>query len=214
LLQADIGIKHGVIVGIGKAGNPDVMDGVSDGMVVGVNTEVIAGEKHIVTAGAIDAHVHCTIISHNVPYPLIRLIVLNRYLSSAVGGGARFWDHYIDRWRVRTSHTVHVALIDPTSFFSRTGPTAGTNATTCTPSKTYMQMMLAATDSIPLNFAFTGKGNDSSTEGLKDIVQAGAAGLKIHEVGVKKHSILIISSDYPKMPSRTGERHLQSLMVV
>jgi urease len=45
-----------------------------------------------------------------------------------------------------------------------------------------MQMMLAATDTIPLNFGFTGKGNDSSPEGLRDIVRAGAAGLKIHEV--------------------------------
>jgi urease len=58
--KADIGVKQGVIVGIGKAGNPDVMDGVTEGMVVGANTEVIAGEGKIVTAGALDAHVHCT----------------------------------------------------------------------------------------------------------------------------------------------------------
>jgi urease len=59
IYKADIGIKKGYIVGIGKAGNPNVMEGVSDGMVVGVTTEVIAAEKLIVTAGAIDAHVHC-----------------------------------------------------------------------------------------------------------------------------------------------------------
>lgn len=53
-----MGIKKGFIVGVGKAGNPDVMDGVTEGLVVGVNTEVIAGEKLILTAGAIDAHVH------------------------------------------------------------------------------------------------------------------------------------------------------------
>jgi urease subunit alpha len=56
--KADIGIKHGRIAGIGKAGNPDTMAGVTPGMVVGVTTEAIAAEGLIVTAGGIDAHVH------------------------------------------------------------------------------------------------------------------------------------------------------------
>jgi urease subunit alpha len=56
--KADIGIKHGLISGIGKAGNPDVMAGVDAGMIVGVTTEVIAGEGLILTAGGIDSHVH------------------------------------------------------------------------------------------------------------------------------------------------------------
>jgi urease subunit alpha len=58
IFKADIGLKHGRIAGIGKAGNPAVMAGVTAGMVVGVTTEVIAGEGLIVTAGGIDAHVH------------------------------------------------------------------------------------------------------------------------------------------------------------
>lgn len=58
VVKADIGIKGSRIVGIGKAGNPDCMDGVTPGMVVGVTTEAIAGEKLILTAGGIDAHVH------------------------------------------------------------------------------------------------------------------------------------------------------------
>ncbi|XP_014677855.1 PREDICTED: urease subunit alpha-like [Priapulus caudatus] len=58
VLKADIGIKDGKIVGIGKAGNPDVMGGVMPHMVVGVGTEAIAGEGMIVTAGAIDSHIH------------------------------------------------------------------------------------------------------------------------------------------------------------
>jgi urease subunit alpha len=58
IFKADIGIKNGRITGIGKAGNPDVMPGVSAGMVVGVTTEVVAGEGQILTAGALDAHVH------------------------------------------------------------------------------------------------------------------------------------------------------------
>jgi urease subunit alpha len=56
--KADIGIKGGRVAGIGKAGNPDTMAGVTPGMVVGVTTEAIAAEGLIVTAGAIDAHVH------------------------------------------------------------------------------------------------------------------------------------------------------------
>jgi urease alpha subunit len=58
IVKADIGIKDGFIVGIGKAGNPDIMDGVHPNMIVGASTEVIAGEGKIVTAGAIDSHIH------------------------------------------------------------------------------------------------------------------------------------------------------------
>ncbi len=58
IYKADIGIKTGRIVGIGKAGNPEVMGGVTPGMIIGVTTEAIAGEGLIVTAGGIDAHVH------------------------------------------------------------------------------------------------------------------------------------------------------------
>ena len=56
IVKADIGLKHGRIAAIGKAGNPDVQPGVD--IVVGPGTEVIAGEGLIVTAGAIDAHIH------------------------------------------------------------------------------------------------------------------------------------------------------------
>src|SRR4051812_48620677 len=53
IYKADVGIKNGLIAGIGKAGNPDVMAGVTPGMVVGVTTEVIAGESLILTAGGV-----------------------------------------------------------------------------------------------------------------------------------------------------------------
>jgi urease subunit alpha len=56
VVKADIGIKNGRISGIGKAGNPDIQPGVT--IAVGAATEVIAGEGSIVTAGAIDAHIH------------------------------------------------------------------------------------------------------------------------------------------------------------
>jgi urease len=58
IYKADIGVKNGVIVGIGKAGNPDVMDGVSPNMIVGSCTDVIAGEGKIITAGGFDTHIH------------------------------------------------------------------------------------------------------------------------------------------------------------
>jgi len=56
--KADVGVKGGRIAGIGKAGNPDVMPGVSPDLIVGVTTEAIAGEGLILTAGGIDAHIH------------------------------------------------------------------------------------------------------------------------------------------------------------
>lgn len=58
IYKADIGLKHGRIIGIGKAGNPDVMAEVNENMVVGVTTEAIAGEGMILTAGGFDSHVH------------------------------------------------------------------------------------------------------------------------------------------------------------
>lgn len=58
IIKADIGIKDGVIVGIGKAGNPDIMDGITPGMVIGASTEAISAEGLIVTAGGIDTHIH------------------------------------------------------------------------------------------------------------------------------------------------------------
>ena len=145
IYKADIGIKNGFIKNIGKAGNPQTMNGM-DGdfsdMIVGVNTEVIAGEGCIVTAGGMDAHVHfiCPDICHQA---------VSSGLTTLLGGG--------------------------------TGPSAGTSATTCTPGPFHMKMMMQATDTFPLNFGFTGKGNSSSEVGLVDIIEAGAVGLKLHE---------------------------------
>ena len=58
IIKADIGIKDGRIAGIGKAGNPGIMDGVTPGMTIGASTEALAGEGLIVTAGGIDSHIH------------------------------------------------------------------------------------------------------------------------------------------------------------
>jgi urease len=58
IYKADIGVKDGIIVGIGKSGNPDVMDGVDPNLVIGSCTDVVSAEKDIVTAGGFDTHIH------------------------------------------------------------------------------------------------------------------------------------------------------------
>ncbi len=58
IVKADIGIKDGKIVAVGKAGNPDTMDGITENMVIGASTEVHGGAGLIVTAGGIDTHIH------------------------------------------------------------------------------------------------------------------------------------------------------------
>jgi urease subunit alpha len=58
VVKADVGVRDGRIVAIGKAGNPDIMDGVDPALVIGPSTEILAGNGLILTAGAIDCHVH------------------------------------------------------------------------------------------------------------------------------------------------------------
>lgn len=142
IYKADIGIIDGMISHIGKAGNEDTMDGVT--MLLGVQTEVIAAEGLIVTAGAVDTHVHYIC-------PQLCDEALAAGITTLIGGG--------------------------------TGPASGTCATTCTPGPAHMEMMMRATDGIPINFGFTGKGNASAAgmAGLEEIIKAGAVGLKLHE---------------------------------
>src|SRR5437762_8084433 len=80
IVKADIGVRGGRIVGIGKAGNPDIMTGVTAGMVIGASTEVIAGEGRIVTAGGMDAHIHFIC-------PQLVEEALAAGLTTLVGGG-------------------------------------------------------------------------------------------------------------------------------
>ena len=58
VVKADIGVRDGRIVGIGKAGNPDIMSGVDPALVIGPSTEILAGNGKILTAGTVDTHVH------------------------------------------------------------------------------------------------------------------------------------------------------------
>jgi urease subunit alpha len=140
IVKADIGIKHGRIFKLGKAGNPDVQDGVD--IEIGPGTEIIAGEGCIVTAGGIDAHIHF-ICPQQIDEALMSGV------TTMIGGG--------------------------------TGPATGTNATTCTPGIWNMHKMLLATDNMPMNFGFLGKGNASLPQAIEEQLKAGACGLKLHE---------------------------------
>ena len=142
IVKADIGIRGGRIAGIGKSGNPDIMTGVTAGLVVGAGTEVIAGEGKIVTAGGIDSHIHFIC-------PQLVWTALSGGLTTLLGGG--------------------------------TGPATGTNATTCTPGAWNLQRMLEAAEAFPINLGFLGKGNSSSAAPLREQIEAGAIGLKLHE---------------------------------
>ena len=142
IYKADVGIKNGLVVGIGKAGNPDVMEGVSPGMIVGPTSEVTAGEGLILTAGGLDTHIH-----YICPQQAYEAIASG--VTTMLGGG--------------------------------TGPATGSCATTCTPGAHHIRMMLQATDDLPLNFGFLGKGNSAKPEGLREQIIAGAVGLKLHE---------------------------------
>ncbi|MBM3941377.1 MAG: urease subunit alpha [SAR202 cluster bacterium] len=80
IIKADLGVKDGRIVGIGKAGNPGVMDGVDPSLVVGAGTEVIAGEHLIATPGGIDTHIH--MIAPQQVYH-----ALSNGITTHIGGG-------------------------------------------------------------------------------------------------------------------------------
>ena len=80
VIKADVGVRDGRIVALGKAGNPDVMDGVTPGLVIGPSTEIVAGNGMILTAGGIDSHVHF-IAPQQVP------VALASGITTLIGGG-------------------------------------------------------------------------------------------------------------------------------
>ncbi len=142
VIKADIGIKDGKIAGVGKAGNPNIMKGVTPGLVTGPSTDAISGEHMIVTAAGIDGHVHfCA--------PQQAENCLSNGITTLIGGGV--------------------------------GPTDGTNGTTITSGPWNMARMLRSLDALPINVGLLGKGNCSTKEDLKNQVEAGACGFKIHE---------------------------------
>jgi urease subunit alpha len=142
VVKADVGIRDGRIAGIGKAGNALVQDGVSPNMTIGAATEVIAGERMILTAGGIDTHIHFIC-------PQLCDWAIASGVTTLLGGG--------------------------------TGPATGTNATTCTPGEWNIHRMYQSAEGLSTNIGFFGKGNNSQPEPLREQVEAGACGLKLHE---------------------------------
>ena len=140
IVKADIGIRGQRICGIGKAGNPDVQPGVD--IVIGPGTEILAGEGMIITAGAIDSHIH---------------FICPQQIDEALASGVT------------------------TMLGGGTGPATGTFATTCTPGPENIARMLQAAEAFPMNLGFLGKGNASRPEALRQQVEAGAIGMKLHE---------------------------------
>ena len=80
VIKADVGIRDGRITALGKAGNPDTMDGVTPELVIGPSTEVIAGNGLILTAGGVDCHVHL-IAPQQIP------VALGAGMTTLIGGG-------------------------------------------------------------------------------------------------------------------------------
>ncbi|MGH8931806.1 MAG: urease subunit alpha [Egibacteraceae bacterium] len=80
IVKADVGVRDGRICGIGKAGNPDIMDGIDPALVIGPSTEVMAGNGRILTAGAVDCHVHL-ICPQLIPE------ALGSGITTIIGGG-------------------------------------------------------------------------------------------------------------------------------
>ncbi|MGW0038597.1 urease subunit alpha [Gordonia sp. NPDC003376] len=80
IIKADVGLRDGRIVALGKAGNPDTMNGIHPDLVIGPSTEIIAGNGKILTAGGIDCHVHFIC-------PQIMDEALGNGITTLIGGG-------------------------------------------------------------------------------------------------------------------------------
>ncbi|MFF9690597.1 urease subunit alpha [Streptomyces sp. NPDC014623] len=155
VVKADVAIRDGHIVALGKAYNPETMnplhkDPVSHNgvgpkptdFVIGPDTEVIAGNGRILTAGGIDTHVHFV-----CPSQIDEALAAG--VTTLIGGG--------------------------------TGPAEGSKATTVTPGSWHIDRMFEALDGFPVNIGLLGKGATMSKESMFDQVEAGVIGLKVHE---------------------------------
>ncbi|AJC54307.1 urease subunit alpha [Streptomyces sp. 769] len=148
VVKADVALRDGRISALGKAYNHETMDPLHDGhpvatdFVIGPETEVIAGNGKILTAGAVDTHVHF-ICPEQVGEALAAGV------TTLIGGG--------------------------------TGPAQGSTATTVTPGRWHLARTFEALDAFPVNVGLLGKGSTMSEESLRNQVDAGAIGLKIHE---------------------------------
>ncbi|WNF31210.1 urease subunit alpha [Streptomyces sp. C11-1] len=155
IVKADVALRDGHVVALGKAYNPETMNPLHEGaephngigprptdFVIGPDTEVISGKGRILTAGGIDTHVHF-ICPDQVRE------ALSAGVTTLIGGG--------------------------------TGPAEGSTATTVTPGAWHVNRMFEALDSAPVNIGLLGKGATMSKDSMLAQVDAGVLGLKIHE---------------------------------
>ncbi|MEW9521337.1 urease subunit alpha [Streptomyces tubercidicus] len=155
IVKADVGIRDGNIIALGKAYNPETMNRLYKGarkhngvgpaptdFVVGPDTEVISGKGRILTAGGIDTHVHF-VCPDQVDEALASGV------TTLIGGG--------------------------------TGPADGSTATTVTPGAWHLGRTFEALDAFPVNIGLLGKGATMSKESMLDQVDAGVIGFKVHE---------------------------------
>ncbi|GLK54014.1 urease subunit alpha [Methylopila capsulata] len=139
IVKGDLGIKDGKIVGVGKAGNPAVMEGVDPRLIVGAGTTVRDCEGLIATAGGIDVHVHfdsAGLVDH----------ALASGLTTMLGGS-----------------------LGPITVGIDSGGPFNTGK------------MIQASEAWPMNFGFLGRGNSHIPGCLKEQLETGCVGLKIHE---------------------------------
>ncbi len=156
IVKADVAIRDGQVVALGKAYNPETMDPLhgDDGVchngvgpaptdfVIGPDTEVIAGKGRILTAGGIDTHVH---------------FICPDQVDEALAAGVT------------------------TLIGGDTGPAEGSTATTVTPGSWHLARTFEALDAFPVNIGLLGKGATMSKESMLDQVDAGVIGFKVHE---------------------------------
>ena len=139
VVKGDIGIKDGRIVGVGKAGNPAIMDGVDPRLIVGAGTTVRDCEGLIATAGGIDVHVHfdsAGLVEH----------ALASGVTTMLGGS-----------------------LGPITVGIDSGGPFNTGK------------MIQASEAWPMNFGFLGRGNSHIPGSLREQLETGCLGLKIHE---------------------------------
>lgn len=139
IVKGDLGIKDGRIVGLGKAGNPAIMDGVDPRLIVSAGTTVRDCEGLIATPGAIDVHVHFD--SAGLPDHAIA-----SGITTLLGGS-----------------------LGPITVGIDSGGPFNTGK------------MLQAAEAWPVNFGFLGRGNTHRPAALKEQLETGVLGLKIHE---------------------------------
>ncbi|UQA90625.1 urease subunit alpha [Streptomyces halobius] len=155
VVKADVAIRDGKIMALGKAYNPEIMNPVHENavshngigptptdFVVGPETEVISGKDRILTAGGIDTHVH---------------FICPEQISEALASGVT------------------------TLIGGGTGPADGSTATTVTPGSWHLDRTFEALDSFPVNIGLFGKGATMSKDAMLNQLDAGAIGFKIHE---------------------------------